>query len=54
MFQWVAPTIWAILRRLSELFQLVGFGALLFFISLMLYRGMDRIIEKEIYHEDQD
>ena len=53
MLKWVIPTMWAAMRTLAFILQLVGMAGLTGFGIIGLTRLTDRIIEEAEVNEDQ-
>ena len=54
MLKWVEPLIWKICSVLGDLMTLAGLLALLLAFCILVYRGMEALIEKGVRNEDQD
>ena len=55
MLKWVEPLMWGVCRVLSNAMQ--GLGLILFLcaVSILFYRGTNKLIDKEIEkYENQD
>ena len=55
MFLWVEPLMWGICRVLSNAMQGIGLLLFLIAVSILFYRGTNKLIDKEIEkYENQD
>lgn len=54
MLEWVIPTIWAAMRTLAFILQLVGLVGLVGFGFIGLMKFTDKLLEEEGNHEFED